>query len=79
VPVFYPTQRQIVAAFAPKFRLVRRRGIGVAVPPSYASGSIFGTAGFVRFAESFDNALGRLPLLRAAADHALFIFERTAR
>jgi SAM-dependent methyltransferase len=79
VPVFYPTQRQIVDAFSPQFRLLRRRGIGVVVPPSYASGSIFGSPGFVRFAESCDGALGRMPLLRAAADHALFVFERTAQ
>ena len=79
VPVFYPKQREIVAAFAPQFRLVRRRGIGVAVPPSYASGSVFGTAGFVGVAESCDNALGSIPLVRAAADHALYVFERTAQ
>jgi len=77
VPVFYPTSKQLARALSPWFRLVQRRGIGVVVPPSYAQDSLLGRPAFVRFAERCDRFLGETPGIRAAADHALFVFERT--
>lgn len=64
----YPTVRQLRAAFAPDFKLLRWTGIGMLVPPSY-----------VKFPAPLVNAFAaadRVPLLRSWADHRLLIFER---
>ena len=61
IDVFYPTARQLKRAFHPEFRLVRRAGIGLGLPES---------------AVSAEQACSRLPLLRAMADHQLFVFLR---
>lgn len=78
VPVFYPTARQVARGFAPWFQIVRRRGIGVAVPPSYAEQTMFGRRSFVEVAEKLDRALGLVVLIRALADHSLFVLRRIA-
>jgi ubiquinone/menaquinone biosynthesis C-methylase UbiE len=76
IKVFYPTAGQLATAFAPWFRLRRRRGIGVLVPPSYVEGFVRQHLGFLRMAEQADTVLGHIPFVRALADHALFTFER---
>ncbi len=78
VPVYYPTAKALAKAFSPWFRLVRRRGIGVIVPPSYAQASVFGTRAFVALAEKLDCLFGRVAGTRAVADHALFVLRRLA-
>lgn len=78
VPVFYPTAKQLCREMSPWFHLTRRRGIAVMVPPSYAENSLAARAPFIRFAERCDRILGRIPAIRAMADHALFVFERTS-
>ena len=76
VHVHYPSVRVIARAFAPEFRLLGWKGIGVAMPPAY----------FESWAQSFpdvfdwlvraDGWLGRFPLLRGMARHVLLQFER---
>jgi SAM-dependent methyltransferase len=72
VRVSYPGAGPVARAFAPWFRLVSWEGIGLAVPPSYVPVSHDAAA---RLA-SIDRRLAHLPLLRALADHRLYIFER---
>ncbi len=63
-------------AFTPWFRLVRRVGIGVFVPPSDAEPWISGHPGLLRLLQRLDRHVGRrLPTL---ADHVLFELVRTS-
>ncbi|HZT30161.1 MAG TPA: class I SAM-dependent methyltransferase [Bryobacteraceae bacterium] len=76
-PVWYPTVGELAAAFAPHFRLVRWRGIGLLVPPSCTERAV---RRFPRLLGGFaaaDSVLARLPLLRGMADHRLLILVRT--
>jgi len=70
--VYYPTVPEIRAAFAPDFVLQRWTGIGLCVPPSYVKLP----AALVGMLAACDRLLARLPLLRALADHRLFILVR---
>ena len=70
--VHYPSTAQIRAAFAPAFVLKRWMGIGLFVPPSYVEL----TASVIRRLAACDRLLARLPLLRALADHRLFLLVR---
>jgi len=63
---------QIRAAFAPNFVLQRWMGIGLCVPPSYVKLP----AALVGCLAACDRRLARLPLLRALADHRLFLLVR---
>jgi len=71
--VFYPTAREMERAMAPEFRFVRRTGIGLAVPPSCISGL---SAASLTVRNRIDERVAHWPLLRAMADHELFIFIR---
>ena len=70
--IHYPTAAEIRAAFAPDFELRRWTGIGLLVPPSYVKLP----AAVVRVLAGCDRTLARLPLLRALADHRLFLLVR---
>ncbi|MBI2535692.1 MAG: methyltransferase domain-containing protein [Gemmatimonadetes bacterium] len=73
--VRYPGSRTIAAAFAPYFRLVRRRGIGIFVPPSAAEPVVSRWPGLLRLLERLDRvAAAPLALL---GDHLLLQFART--
>jgi hypothetical protein len=63
---------EIRTAFAPDFELRRWTGIGLLVPPSYVKlpGAL------VRVLAACDGFLAHLPLLRALADHRLFLLVR---
>jgi ubiquinone/menaquinone biosynthesis C-methylase UbiE len=74
--VHYPSVWAIRRAFAPHFRLIEHRGIGVAVPPSYVEPWAEQHTQLLEFAVKLDKFFGRTPCLRALADHALLIFER---
>jgi SAM-dependent methyltransferase len=69
MPIWYPTVREVRRAFAGGFELERWTGVGVFVPPSYVKLP-------VGLAAALDRGLARWPLLRAAADHRLFVFVR---
>jgi ubiquinone/menaquinone biosynthesis C-methylase UbiE len=73
IAVHYPTVSEIRAAFAPHFELQRWTGIGLFVPPSYVKLP----AALVPMLAACDRVLARLPLLRAMADHRLFLLVRT--
>jgi len=70
--VHYPTASEIHAAFKNDFELQRWTGIGLCVPPSY----IKMPAALVAVLAACDRILARLPLLRALADHRLFLLVR---
>jgi len=72
IMVHYPSTAQIRAAFAPAFVLKRWTGIGLFVPPSYVELP----ASVIRRLAACDRLLARLPLLRALADHRLFLLVR---
>jgi ubiquinone/menaquinone biosynthesis C-methylase UbiE len=69
MPVWYPTVGEVRKAFACGFDLENWTGIGVFVPPSYVKLAVGWLA-------AWDRALARLPLVRAAGDHRLFVFAR---
>jgi len=76
VEVLYPSIRELKNFFAPWFRLVGLRGIGIAVPPSYVS-SVPAHRTFIQAVTKLDSALGQLPMLRSLGDHILLKLERT--
>ena len=73
ITVYYPTVAEFRATFAPHFQLRRWTGIGLLVPPSYVKLP----AALVAVLAACDRLLARLPLLRALADHRLFLLVRT--
>jgi SAM-dependent methyltransferase len=79
VRVCYPSVRLLTRTFAPEFRLLSIKGIGVSVPPSYLE------SGAKRFPRLFelsmqaDSLLGRCPGIRMLADHILLEFRREDR
>lgn len=68
---------EMARLFAPEFRLKARKGIGIAVPPSYMERW---TRRFPKITVALANAdrlLGSVPVIRGMADCALLSFERT--
>lgn len=74
--VRYHRPREIVSAMRPWFRLVRRIGIGVAVPPSAAEPWISGHPHLLGAMEAIDRVVSRP--LAPLGDHVLYHFERIA-
>lgn len=75
--VHYPSVVEIEQRFAPYFHLLRRRGIGVAVPPSYLEPWVRGFPSALQLAAKADSWLGRIAGIRDLADHVLLTFERS--
>ena len=73
--VRYHRARAMVEAFTPAFRLVRRRGIGVFVPPSAAEPWISSHPRLLAALEGIDRVVSRP--LATLGDHVLYEFERT--
>ncbi|HKS81562.1 MAG TPA: class I SAM-dependent methyltransferase [Candidatus Acidoferrales bacterium] len=69
--------REMQRAFAPEFRLVQWKGIGIAVPPSYLERWAARFPRTTRSLAQMDCLLARIPLIRGMADCALLRFERT--
>jgi len=78
VPVYYPAVRLLARTFAPEFRLMSFKGIGVAVPPSYLEPWARRHPRWFHLFERADSCIGRGPGIRALADHVLLRFERTS-
>jgi ubiquinone/menaquinone biosynthesis C-methylase UbiE len=74
--VVYHRPRDLALAMQPWFRMVRRRGIGVFVPPSAAEPWISRHPRLLGMLESLDEFAG--DTLAAFGDHVLYQFERTA-
>jgi ubiquinone/menaquinone biosynthesis C-methylase UbiE len=73
IRVFYPSGRDLEAAFSPQFKLVNWRGIGLCVPPSYVTGL---SNNLLQKLDDFDRRAARWPILRGLCDHRLFVFVR---
>lgn len=71
--VYYFSHPSIVSAFASSFRLRRRLGIGLCVPPSYVGAP---NERLINRLSAADRRLAHQPILRAVCDHVLYIFER---
>jgi len=76
VVVRYPSVSSLRRDFAAHFRLVRWKGVGIAVPPSYIEPWVARFARLFRFAAKIDPFLGRCPGFRALADHVVLDLER---
>lgn len=74
-PVRYHRGRDLVRAMAPAFRLTRRLGIGIFVPPSAAEPWISGHPAVLESLERLDRIVSRP--LAIFGDHVLYEFERT--
>lgn len=72
--VRYHTSADLRRAMSPWFRLRRRAGIGVFVPPSAAEPWISEHPSLVRMLEAIDRVTGRA--LAPLGDHVLYWFER---
>jgi ubiquinone/menaquinone biosynthesis C-methylase UbiE len=77
VTVRYWSVNSLTRAFAPYFRLERRRGVGIVSPPSYAASVARRFPRLFRFTTETDLLLGRWPGIRAMADHVVLTFERS--
>lgn len=72
--VRYHRARAIKAAMHPWFRLVRKQGVGIFVPPSAAEPWISRHPGLINLLERLDRAAARP--LAPLGDHVLYQFER---
>lgn len=70
--VYYPSAREVRRAFEPAFDIVRNKGVGVFVPPSFVNLP----ARAVHVASRMDERVGEFPMLRALGDHRLYVFRR---
>jgi ubiquinone/menaquinone biosynthesis C-methylase UbiE len=76
VEVHYPSPGVMARLFAPKFRLVRIKGIGVTVPPTYVEPLAKRFPRTLKLLEGVDHLLSRVPGIRSLADHLLLEFQR---
>jgi SAM-dependent methyltransferase len=79
VSVRYPSVRKLAGIFSPGFRLKRRQGIGITLPPSYLEYLAQKFPLALNRLASFDRRIGSLPLMRSMGDCVLLQFERTER
>jgi ubiquinone/menaquinone biosynthesis C-methylase UbiE len=71
-----PTVQHIARQMRAHFRLVRWRGAGIAVPPSYAEQMAIRIPKIMAFLAVLDQRAGHLPLIRSMADCVILEFER---
>ena len=76
VEVRYPSVGAMARLFAPGFRLLRIKGIGVTVPPSYLEPLAQRFPRVLKSLVHADRLSSHVPGLRALADHVLLEFER---
>ena len=74
--VYRPTVDDIVKQMKPAFRLVRWKGIGIVVPPSYAEHVAVRFPRLIHRLAKLDRHIGPLPVFRNMADCVLLEFER---
>lgn len=77
VNVRYPSVRKLARDFAPGFKLKKRQGIGITLPPSYLEALAQKFPSVLDRLASLDRRIGRLPLARSMGDCVLLQFERT--
>ncbi len=76
VQVRYPSVYALTRIFAPHFCRKAWKGVGVAVPPSYAEPLARRFPRALTVLAKIDRFLGRAPILRGMADHILLTLER---
>jgi ubiquinone/menaquinone biosynthesis C-methylase UbiE len=76
IHVHYPTVSSLVRTFAPEFRLLSWKGVGLFVPPSYAETWVGRFPNFLEWASRMDVALESCPGIRVLSDHILMRFQR---
>jgi len=76
VQIHYTGVSRLRRTFAPSFRLLRWKGVGVAIPPSYLEPVASRFPRALSLAAKAEAPLGCCPLVRAMADHVLLTFER---
>jgi hypothetical protein len=74
--VYYRSAREVIETFQPEFRLWRRSGIGMVVPPSYLEAQARRVPKWLSYAARIDRCIETWPVCRAAADHTLLVFQR---
>jgi hypothetical protein len=74
--VYYPTLSALRRTFAPEFRLVSTRGVGVTVPTSSLETWIGHHPRLFRAMEAMDNVIRTWPGVRLMGDHMLLHFEK---
>jgi SAM-dependent methyltransferase len=76
IRVCYPGIRSLARTFAPEFRLVSWKGVGLFVPPSYVESWITRFPKVLQFASEMDCLLEGVPGMRILSDHILLKFQR---
>ena len=76
VACWYPSVRAVRRAFCPHFGLLRWRGVGVTIPPTYWEKHAKRFPKVMTLLAKIDPWLGRTPLVRVLADHLLLTFEK---
>lgn len=79
VRAHYPSVRAMSRLFAPEFRLIRVKGVGVTVPPSYVETLARRFPRVLLALKQVDGWVSGWPVLRSLADHILFEFQRVSR
>jgi ubiquinone/menaquinone biosynthesis C-methylase UbiE len=75
VPVYYHAPREI-AAMLKGFRLRKKFGVGVFLPPSYLDGSFTRHRQLANFSEAMEKVAGRFAMFSGMGDHILLDFEK---
>jgi SAM-dependent methyltransferase len=76
IRVHYPSVRLLARTFAPWFRLVCWKGVGISVPPSYVEPWLGHFPKVLQFASRMDDIVESCPGIRILSDHILLKFER---
>jgi SAM-dependent methyltransferase len=76
IRVHYPPVRLLARTFAPWFRLVSWKGVGISVPPSYVEPWLGRFPKVLQLASRIDHVIESCPGIRILSDHILLQFER---
>jgi len=74
--VQYPSVRELYRLFSPYFELEALEGLGVVLPPTWASARVAGSGRSLRFLSNLDRRIGRLRFLNSLGDHVLLQLRR---
>lgn len=77
-PTWYYSPRQFKSIFDPCFKMVLRKPVGIALPPSYLDPFFSKRPRLLHTLNSLEKLWGRMPLLAGVSDHFLMVMERKA-
>jgi ubiquinone/menaquinone biosynthesis C-methylase UbiE len=78
VRVYYPSAEALRRSFAPDFRLVEWRGVGVSVPPSYVEPLARRFPTILKNLAALDQRFSGVPIVRFLGDHILVVLKRVS-